>query len=178
MQQQLIKLKPLISLLIATILLFVITVIIGRVLIPFISALILAYVLNPMVDKLQNKYKINRKITALVFSLLILFIFIAIPVYLVPVLIGQFKAVLDKVPQIITLLNHSILSKFNLQLGTHLQLDLNSLKQVAIANQAKINSLDLVQKVAQNGVILIEVIVYWSRAISRRVNVYVKLLLN
>lgn len=160
MQQQLIKLKPLISLLIATILLFVITIIIGRVLIPFISALILAYVLNPMVDKLQTKYKVNRKISALVLSLIILFIFIAIPIYLVPVLFGQFKAVLDKIPQIITLLNHSILHKFNLQLGTNWQLDLNSLKQIAMANQAKMNSLDLVQKVAQNGVILVEVIVY------------------
>ena len=160
MQQQLIKLKPIISFLAATILIFAMMVFIGRVLIPFIAALILAYILNPLVDKLQNKFSIRRKVSALVLSFLILFIFIAIPAYMIPVLIEQFKVVMDKTPQIIAIINSNILSKLNLQLGTHLSLDLDSLKTMVMANQTKISDNLNAFSIAKNSIILVEVIVY------------------
>lgn len=161
MIQPLIKLKPIASLLAATVILFATIVLIGKVLIPFITALILAYIFNPFVDKLQRKYKISRKISALALSLIILLIFVSIPAYLIPVLAGQLKIIVDKIPQIITLLNTTILSKINLQFGTHISLDLESLKQMILSNQTKItDNLDLFQNIALNGVIVIEIIVY------------------
>lgn len=161
MIQPLIKLKPIASLLAATIILFATIVLIGKVLIPFIAALILAYIFNPLVERLHRKYKISRKFSAFVLSLMVLFIFLAIPAYLLPVLVEQSKLIVDKIPQIITLLNSTVLSKINFQLGTHLQLDLDSLKQMIINNQVKItNNLDFFQHVASNGMIIIEILVY------------------
>lgn len=160
MQQQL-KLKPLISLLGATILLFAMMVFVGRVLIPFIAALILAYILNPMVDKMETRLAMPRKYSALIFSLLVLLIFVAIPAYMIPVLINQFKIVMDKTPQIIAIINTNILSKLNLQLGTHVSLDLESLKAMVMEHQTQItDNLDAVSNVAKNGIILIEIVVY------------------
>lgn len=161
MQQQLIKLKPIYSLLAATIILFAMMVFIGRVLIPFIAALILAYILNPLVDKLQNKFAIRRKYSAMLLSFLVLFIFIAIPAYMIPVLVNQFKTVIDKTPQIIAILNSDILAKLNIKLGTHLSLDLDSLKTMILANQTKIaDNLDAFTHMAKNGFILVEIVVY------------------
>ncbi|TXI92161.1 MAG: AI-2E family transporter [Neisseriales bacterium] len=160
MQQQ-IKLKPLLSLLLGTILLFAMMVIIGKVLIPFIIALILAYVLDPVVSKLENKFKVRRKFSALIFALLVLFLFIAIPAYLIPVLVSQFKVVIHNVPQIIAVINTNVVAKINTQFGTHISLDLDDLKQLVMANQTKItNNLDFVSHLAHNGIIVIEVIVY------------------
>lgn len=161
MQQQLIKLKPILSFLGATVLIFGFMLYVGKVLIPFIAALILAYILNPLVDKLQNKLRIRRKFSAMFLALLVLLIFVSIPMYLIPVLVGQFKVILTKLPQIIALINVNIISKLNLQLGTHLSLDLNSLKEMLVNNQAKIsNNLDLFSHIAQNSIILIEIVVY------------------
>ena len=159
--QQLIKLKPIFSLLAATIMLFFMMVLIGKVLIPFIAALILGYILNPLVDKLETKFTIKRKYSALIFSLLTLMIFLAIPIYIIPVLITQFKVVIHNTPQIIAVINNNNLTKFNLQFGTHLSLDLEDLKQMVLANQKQIsNNLDMFTHLAQNGLIVIEIVVY------------------
>jgi len=161
MQQQLIKLKPLLSLLLGTIFLFVMMVMIGKVLIPFIIALILAYVLDPLVSKLEQRFKIGRKISALIFALLILFIFIAIPAYLIPVVISQFKVIVHNIPQIIAVINNNVVDKINNQFGTHISLDLDDLKQLIMANQAQItNNLNFVSQLAHNGIIVIEILVY------------------
>lgn len=161
MQNQLIKIKPIASVLAVTVILFSMMVLIGKVLIPFITALILAYILNPLVDLLQNKFAIRRKFSAVCFSMIMLLIFIAIPVYLVPVLLDELKIVVDKVPQIVALINTHVLSSVNSQLGTHITVDLDSLKTMVLNNQSKItNNLDMFQHLAQNGVILIEVVVY------------------
>ena len=66
-------------------------------LIPFIAALILAYILNPLVDKLENKFKIRRKYSAMILALLVLLTFVSIPMYLIPVLVGQFKVIISKI---------------------------------------------------------------------------------
>lgn len=162
MQSQLIKIKPLISVLAVTILLFVTMVLIGKVLIPFITALILAYILNPLIDLLQTKFAIKRKFSAMFFALIMLILFIAVPVYLVPVLLDELKVIVDKFPQIVTLINTHILSSLNSQLGTHITVDLNSLKTMILDNQSKItNNLDMFQHLAQNGMIIIEAIIYF-----------------
>lgn len=161
MQNQLIKIKPLASVLAVTVILFTIMVLIGKVLIPFITALILAYILNPLIDLLHKKFAIRRKFSAIIFSVLMLLIFVAIPVYLLPVLLDELKIVVDKFPQIVSLINEHVLSTVNSQLGTHITVDLNSLKTMVLNNQIKItNNLDMFQHVAQNGMILIEVIIY------------------
>lgn len=161
MQAQLIKLKPILSVLGATILMFLIMVFIGKVLIPFIAALILAYIINPLVDLLQYRFNVKRKYTAAFISLLVLCSFIAVPIYLVPVIVDEVRVIIDKVPQIVTLLNTHVLSMLNSQLGTHITVDLDSLKNMVLVNQTKItNNLDFFQHIAQNGVILIEIVVY------------------
>jgi predicted PurR-regulated permease PerM len=161
MQQQLIKLKPIFSFLLITIITFALVVLVGKILIPFITALILAYILNPLVDILEVKCRVRRKFSALSFALIVLFIFVAIPIYLLPVLIEQFKIVFDKLPQIIATINTNLLSKLNLQLGTHLTIDLNNLKNIIVDNQAHIaNNFGLFSHIAKNSLILIEIIVY------------------
>lgn len=160
MQQSPIRLKPILSFLAATIILFGMLILIGKVLIPFITALILAYILNPLVDKLDHKFNIRRKYSAVLLALLILLIFVLIPVYLIPVLIDQFKAVFNKIPAIIELLNNGVLANINSRLGTHINLDLNSLRQLALSNQQRTNQFDLFQHIAKNGFILVEVVVY------------------
>lgn len=159
--QQLIKLKPILSLLIATILLFIMMVMIGKVLIPFIAALILAYILNPVVDKLEFKFSIKRKYSALILTLIVILIFSIIPIYIIPVLLAQFKIILHNTTQIMAIINDNIIDKLNLQFGTHISLDLDDVKKLMLANQKQIsNNFDIFTHIAQNGLIVIETIVY------------------
>lgn len=161
MQHQLVKLKPIFSLLAATILIFAMMILIGKILIPFIVALILAYILNPLVDKLEYRFSVRRKVSALFFALLVLLAFVSIPAYLIPMIVSQFKVLLNNTPEIIAVINHNLLSKLNAQFGTHIALDLDDLKQMVLANQTKItDNLNLFSHIAQNGIIVIEVIVY------------------
>lgn len=160
-QMPVIKIKPIISILLVTFIVFTIALLIGRVLIPFIVALIIAYILNPLVDKLEEKLSVKRKYSALFFSVVTLIAFVSIPAFLLPVLVDEMTIVVDKLPAIISLINTNIVSIFNAQFGTHIALDLNTLKEIALDNQTKItNNLDIVRRIAQNSVILIEIIVY------------------
>lgn len=161
MPTKLIKLKPILSLLAVTIFLFSMMVLIGKVLIPFIAALILAYILNPLVDLFEHKFSIKRKISALILSLVMIMIIIAIPVYLVPVLIDELKVIVDKIPQIVILINKHILTPLNNELGTRVYLDLKNLKLAFINNPNKtINNIDAFQNIAQNGMIIVEIVIY------------------
>ncbi len=155
------KFKALLSILIAAVGIFAIMVLVGKVLTPFIIALILAYILNPLVLKLEKKFNIKRKYSALAFSILILLIFIAIPVFLIPMIASELLEVVDNTPQIITIINSHALVTINQHLGTHLNIDYNSFKTMLAAQQSRIvNNLDLVQNIAQNGMILIEIVVF------------------
>ncbi len=155
------KVKALLSILAAAILVFAIVVYVGKVLTPFIIALILAYILNPLVIKLEKRYKIKRKYSALAFALCVLLIFIAIPVFLAPLIVNEVLEVIDKTPEIMSMINSHMLQPINQHLGTHLNIDYYSLKQLVLRQQAKIiSNLDFFQNVAQNGMILVEVVVY------------------
>ncbi|MDD3265912.1 MAG: AI-2E family transporter [Burkholderiales bacterium] len=161
LQKPLIKIKPIVSILLVTILIFTIALLIGRVLIPFIIALIIAYILNPLVDKLEEEFTIKRKYSALFFSLTTLILFISVPAFVLPVLADEATVVIEKLPQIISLINTHVMSIFNEQFGTHISVDLNTLKEVLLSNQEKItNNLDIVRRIAQNSFILIEILVY------------------
>lgn len=155
------KFKALLSILIAAIGIFAVMVYVGKVLTPFIIALTLAYIFNPLVIRLENSFKIKRKYSAVMFSLLTLLVFISIPSILVPMLVNELISIVDKTPEIMNMINSHILAPINQHIGTHLNIDYNNLKLFVARQQSKlVSNLDLFQNIAQNGVILIEIVVY------------------
>lgn len=159
--QQSLKLKPILSVLIIVIGVFAMMAVIGRVLVPFIAALLLAYVYNPLVDLLERKLKIKRQFSAFIFAILTLMIFIIIPLYIIPVLIEQFKNVIYRIPEMIPIINQNILAKINAQFGSNISIDLDNLRQILFTSQKEIlNNLNVVSKIAANGLIIVELIIY------------------
>jgi predicted PurR-regulated permease PerM len=114
------KFKALLSILIAAIGIFAVMVYVGKVLTPFIIALTLAYIFNPLVIRLENSFKIKRKYSAVMFSLLTLLVFISIPSILVPMLVNELISIVDKTPEIMNMVNSHVLSPINHHIGTHL----------------------------------------------------------
>jgi predicted PurR-regulated permease PerM len=152
------NLKPIISILLLVASIFVLIILIGRVLTPFIVALILTYILNPIVEKIYIKFKIKRSIISFALSLCMFLLFLIVPFFVIPTLILQLKAIITQIPTVIESLNTNLLPNINNNYGTHLNIDLNTFVTKNIPQLS--GHLDMFQPIARNGLVVIEVLVY------------------
>ncbi len=156
-----IKFKPLISLILAVILIFSGIIMIGKVLIPFIIALILAYILNPLLEKIQNKIKIKRSIICFIAALIVAIMIFSLPLYLLPSLALQLKTVINKIPDAINAINKNILDPLNIKYAVNFHIQLDQIKVLILSNmQGIFQKLDLLPLLARNGMLAIEALVY------------------
>ncbi|MFN7093739.1 MAG: AI-2E family transporter [Burkholderiales bacterium] len=155
------KIKPIISLLIALLAIFTIIILVGKVLIPFLVALILTYIVNPLVEKIQNKLRIKRSIISFTVSLIMFILFLALPLLIIPTLAIQIKAIITKVPDLITLFNQRVLGGINYKYGTNLALDFDNIKTLLLNNIDKIyNHVNLFSPLAKNSMVILEIALY------------------
>ncbi len=161
MQARNFNLKPILSTLLFTAIVFVIITFFGKVLVPFIIALILTYILNPIVEKIHNKFKINRTVISLMMSILIFLIFIALPLYIIPNVVTETQAMFGKIPDLATKINNTILATINKKYGTHFVLDLANLRADLLKNISSVyNRINIFSPLAKNSIIIIETVVY------------------
>lgn len=152
--------KTIISTFFIVILCFTLIGVVGKVLTPFLIALILAYILNPLVEILSKKLKMHRNFSSLIISLLVFLIFIAIPLFLLPTLVEQFRGIIDKTPSLISSFNDNVLLNINDKYHTQLHLDFDSVRQTIVSKLSDYKNTDIFAPIAKNSVILIEIIVY------------------
>lgn len=87
--------------------------------------------------------------------------FVSIPLGIIPTIALQIKAIITKIPDLVNVFNNNVLSTINTKYETHLWLDLNNIKTLLLDNMGKIsNNMNLFSPLAQNGFIIIEIIVY------------------
>lgn len=96
----------------------------SSILVPFVSAAILAYILNPLVDKLEKKGL--RRVGASMLVMLACFILVlALILVIVPMLLKQLNALVDKLPVFVIFLQTKALPWVNNALDTNYSIDLN-----------------------------------------------------
>lgn len=154
------NIKSIVSLLLITFAIFILLVVIGKVLIPFLIALILTYVLNPMIEKLTQKFRIRRSIISLIISILVFIIFVLIPLLVIPTIIVRLKAIIIKFPNFIKIFNEHILADINNKYNLNLSLNLNDIKGLLVNNISKIyDHSNIFSPLAKNSFIIIEIMV-------------------
>lgn len=159
--QNKLKLKSIVSTFLLVIGVFAVIILLGKVLIPFITALILTYIFNPFVEKIQRKLKIKRSIISATISIIVFLIFILVPVFVIPNMILQVRSIIKEVPGIIQVLNSNILSHINDQYGTNLQFDMNDVKNLVLGNMMSLyDNVNIFSPLARNGILIIEILVY------------------
>lgn len=112
--------------------LIVLTILLGPILTPFVTAIILAYVLHPGVDWLTRKrigkFRIPRIVAVIiVFSIFILAI-LAVVLIILPLIIQELPLLQEQIPNFLSKINDAaapILHKFNISTD----IDLNNVKQ-------------------------------------------------
>lgn len=155
------KIKHIISSLIVISIFFAAITLLGHILIPFIIALILTYILNPFVELLILKLKLKRSIVSFFVSFLTFIIFLAIPICIIPIFAMQIKMIITKLPNLLTLLNDTILPNINLKYGTNLAINLDTIKPLLLNNADKLyNSINLFSPLAKNSIIILEILLY------------------
>lgn len=153
------NIKSLVSFCLTVFLVFLLILLIGRVLIPFVTGIILAYIFNPIVNFCGKYLKLPRKYCAFGISMLLLLLIAMIPFYVIPALIDQANLIMSKLPEIVHALNNTILVTINHKFGTYFMLDLNKIQSSAlwITSIKKVESFsDLVA----HGMTLVEIVVY------------------
>lgn len=161
MQQQNLNLKPVVSILLFITIIFSMMILIGKILIPFIVALILTYILNPIVEKINHKLKIKRSIISLIISIVVFLVFITIPLYVIPSIIMQLKTIITKIPDLVNMVNHTILTTVNQKYGTNFVLDLVTIRTSLLNNiTSAYNHINIFSPLAKNSIILVELLVY------------------
>ncbi len=113
--------------------LMLLLVLLGPVLMPFVTGTILAYMLNPLVDAMcrvkWKKWAIPRQLAALIAMLLLMSSILALILIVLPVAQNEFPLLQEQIPRFLDQL-HAILEPRLLQLGIHIQLDSNGIKQL------------------------------------------------
>lgn len=98
----------------------------GPVLTPFIAAAILAYALNPGVDWIAShrvgKFALPRIVGVIVMMLLLIAIFLALVLIVMPVLQKEVSLLQDKIPPFLAMLNETFAPRLS-KLGIDVQLD-------------------------------------------------------
>lgn len=94
----------------------------GNILTPFIVAAVLAYVLNPLVEWLQRR-RIKRGLASMMVMVFALSLLLALLLIIVPMLVGQFNNLLERLPQIVNFLQNVLLPWLNRIGGRFVQID-------------------------------------------------------
>ncbi len=155
------NLKPLISILLIVIMVFLFIDVLGTILIPFIVSLILTYILNPLVEKITTKFKVRRMVISLILSIIVFLLFVSIPLLIIPSLFVELKSLIISIPNLIILLNDNVLNPINLRYGTNFLIDYNSIKTNFLNNISIINdSLNIFSPLAHKSMIVIKLLTY------------------
>lgn len=104
---------------------FVVVLILGflihqlsTILTPFIAAAILAYILNPVVNQLTQR-KLSRSFSAMLVTLFAIFIVVSIILFIIPMMLKQFEAAWQKLPDMVRYIETGLLpwlhQTFNIQ---------------------------------------------------------------
>jgi predicted PurR-regulated permease PerM len=98
------------------------------ILTPFLLAAVIAYICNPMVTHMADK-KIPRTVGAVVVMLLLLGVFAALILIMVPLFEEEARRLLNKMPAYLDMLRNHVVPWLETRLNISLQLDMNILKQ-------------------------------------------------
>jgi len=113
--------------------LVVLLIMLGPVLMPFVTAAILAYTLNPVVDRLNlirlGKWLMPRSLAVLTAMILLLSGILTVILIVVPVVENEIPLLQDQIPKFLDQL-HDTLEPRLLQYNIHVQLDSASIKQM------------------------------------------------
>lgn len=111
----------------------------GSILTPFIVAAVLAYVLNPLVEWLQRK-RFKRGIASMMVMILALLVLTALMLIIIPMLIGQFNNLVERLPQIVNYVENGLLPWLNRLGGRFVDIDTDSAAEWLKANTGQINA--------------------------------------
>ncbi|HWA39765.1 MAG TPA: AI-2E family transporter [Burkholderiales bacterium] len=100
------------------------------ILAPFLFAGILAYILDPLVEKLTRR-RLPRTLSVILVMLLLLLLFAGFLLVVFPLLYKETRLLVDKLPGIADWLNSRALPWLREKAGIDIQLDAESLKQMA-----------------------------------------------
>lgn len=100
----------------------------GNMLMPFVVAAVLAYVLNPLVEWLEAKH-FKRGIASMMVMVFALAVLLALVLIIVPMLIGQFNNLVERLPQITGFVQNTLLPWIDRVGGSYIHLDGESIVQ-------------------------------------------------
>ncbi|PSJ80082.1 AI-2E family transporter [Neisseria iguanae] len=118
--------KPWITMTVVLVLLVWLIYALGNILTPFIVAAVLAYVLNPMVEWLQCKH-LKRGIASMAVMIFALAVLLALLLIIIPMLIGQFNNLIERLPQVVDFLQNVLLPWANRLGGDFIDIDSESI---------------------------------------------------
>ncbi len=98
------------------------------ILTPFLLAAVIAYICNPMVASMAGK-RIPRTVGAVLVMLLLLGVFAALILIMVPLFEEEVRRLLDKMPAYLEMLRSHVIPWLEARLNISLQPDMNVLKQ-------------------------------------------------
>lgn len=98
----------------------------GAVLTPFIVAAVLAYILNPLVCKIE-RLGIKRGRASMWVMLFTFLLIIALLLVIVPMLIGQFQSIVQRIPKLVDYTQTHVLPWINQHFGEHFTLNENTI---------------------------------------------------
>ena len=111
----------------------------GPILTPFIAAAILAYILNPVVNQL-TKRKISRTMASVLVTLLVIAVVIGMVLFIIPMMLKQFEAAWEKLPDMVQYVETVILPWINRLFGVSLTLDTQSMLSYLKQNAQQIRT--------------------------------------
>lgn len=113
--------------------LIVLLVILGPVLMPFLTGAILAYILNPLVDRLClikiKKWEFPRALAALIAMVVLLACILTLILIILPLFLEELPLLRDQIPKFLDQLNATLAPKLH-EFNIHMQLDSASVKQM------------------------------------------------
>ncbi|MDF0606207.1 AI-2E family transporter [Neisseriaceae bacterium TC5R-5] len=128
----------------------------SNVLTPFVAAAILAYMLNPLVSLLV-RYRVSRSLAAGIATIAGVLCVFALLLIVIPMLIQQAQALLEKLPVLVDFLQGRLLPWLQNSLGTQLDLDIVNLRRTLAANAGTLRTTltTLLTKISQSGYMLL-----------------------
>jgi len=98
------------------------------ILTPFLLAAVIAYICNPMVTRMAEK-KIPRTVGAVLVMFLLLGVFAALILIMVPLFEKEAGRLIDKIPAYLEMFRSQVIPWLEAKMGVNLQPDMNVLKQ-------------------------------------------------
>lgn len=134
--------KPYVHWIIGTLVFVLIAVLVHQlktILTPFIAAAILAYILNPLVKKLIS-LKISRTVASMLVTLFAISLVIGLILFIIPMMVQQFEAAWQRVPDIINYMQHRLLPWINATFNVNWRLNGKELTQYITQNGGQIRA--------------------------------------